>query len=125
MKRKINDFFSPISKKPNIVSHILQPRDQNLPDAVIKREPKDDKFVIHNEIVSKAFIKKENDSDSILKTESSSPIKKSFVKPSSQDTRVLRSLGKNKLTSPVFDPQTRGMGLSLMHWATTPTTLNF
>lgn len=93
MKRKIND-FTPISRKPNIVSHILQPRDQNLPDAVIKREPKDDKFVIHNDIVSKPFIKKENDSDSILKTEPSSPIKKSFVKPSSQDTRVLRSLGK-------------------------------
>ena len=97
MKRKINDFFTPISKKPNIVSHILQPRDQNLPDAVIKREPKDDKFGAHDDIVSKskAFIKKEKDSDSILKTEPSSPIKKSFVKPSSQDIRVLRSLGKN------------------------------
>ena len=96
MKRKINDFFTPISKKPNIVSHILQPRDQNLPHAVIKKEPKDDKFVIHKENVSKPFIKKENDDDFVLKTEPASPIKKSFVKPSSQDTRVLRSLGKIK-----------------------------
>lgn len=97
MKRKINDFFTPISKKPNIVSHILQSRDQNLPVAVIKREPKDVKFVNH-ENVSKPYIKKENDSDCVLKTEPASPIKKLIVKPSSQDTRVLRSLGKNKFS---------------------------
>ena len=90
MKRKINDFFTPLSKRPNIVSHILQTRDQNLPVTAIKKEPKEVKF--DSKYDSKPFIKKEND---VLKIEPTSPKQKSIVKPSSQDKRVLGDLGKS------------------------------
>ena len=86
MKRKLDDLFTPGSKKPNIVSHILQARDQNIP-AVIKTEPTCDKNA------SKPVIKKENDDDCVLKSE---PTKKSCVHPSFELTLVLQSLGKNK-----------------------------
>ena len=90
MKRKINDFFTPLSKRPNIVSHILQTRDQNLPVTAIKKEPKE--VIFDSKYDSKPFIKKEND---VFKIEPTSPKQKSIVKPSSQDKRVLRDLGKN------------------------------
>ena len=100
MKRKINDFFTPLSKKPNIVTHILQSRDPNLPTAaVIKQEPTDVKCYINDENESTPVIKKEKENDTfkpVSKTDHASPKEKSLiVKPSSQDKRVLRSLCNN------------------------------
>ena len=99
MKRKINDFFTPLSKKPNIVTHILQSRDPNLPTTVIKKEPSDVKFDINDKNECTPVIKKEKENDtfkSVSKTDHASPKEKSLiVKPSSQDKRVLRSLCNN------------------------------
>ena len=100
MKRKINDFFTPLSKKPNVVTHILQSRDTNLP-AVIKNEPTDVKLFIKDENESKLEIKNEKENDLSRpdsKTDHPSFKKKSLVvKPSSQDKRVLRSLSNNSV----------------------------
>ena len=103
MKRKINDFFAPLAKKPSVVSHILQARDPNLPEAatVIKKEPKDVKFVIKTENEFCEIAKKDKSGENaqpVKKTDATSPKKKSsVVKPSPQDLKVLRSLGKDNI----------------------------
>ena len=74
----------------SIVSHILQPRNLNLP--VFKKEPKDVKLVIQNEKALKPVIKKNE--GCVLKTEPPCPKKKALVKPSSKVTQVLLSLGR-------------------------------
>ena len=99
LKRVFDDkIFTLLPKKPNVVTHILQSRDPNLP-GVIKHEPTDIKLFINYENESTPVIKKEKENDisrPVSKTDLPSPQKKSLVvKPSSQDKRVLRSLCKN------------------------------
>ena len=118
MKRKINDFFTPLSKKPNVVTHILQSRDNNLP-AVIKNEPTDVKLFIkdENESKSKPVIKNEKENDlsrPVSKTDHLSFKKKSLVvKPSSQDKRVLRSLCNNSVSKSYLILEILFVGLTL------------
>ena len=90
-----DDFLTLLSKKPNVVIHILQSCDPNLP-AVLKQEPTDVKLFINDENESLPVIRKEKENNTyrpVSKTEYPSPKKKSLVvKLSSQDKQVLRSV---------------------------------
>ena len=105
-KRKINDFFTPLSKKRNIVTNILHARDGNIPETVVKKELKDIKLIEAKKGSIKINSNVRNSVTPVIKTELieeksiavSSPTKKSkLAKPSSQDLKVLKSLGKFNL----------------------------